>query len=235
MAEEQQSKSSEGSSKRRRRRRPSRKRRRPSQSKSKETQSAQPASKPSSSQGASQKNRRRRRKSRSRKSTGSQRRNARQKDMLDARLSESVFVYTHVVYSSALDTYGFRSDPFITSSRGLHDFRIDLSSIFPDGMQGEDNMDTRIYDSALHSPINAHVADEASPAADAQVTVPHDDADTQDASLDSDTASADWLGDVQKAVDDQLDEHADVNTDENGKSSMNLSDNNNDAETNPSG
>ena len=82
--------------------------------------------------------RRRRRRSRSR-SASSEAETAVEmapKDMLDARLPEDVFVYTHVIRSSALDTYGFRPDPFHNRSRGLADFRIDLSPLFPEMTPG---------------------------------------------------------------------------------------------------
>ena len=79
-----------------------------------------------------------------------------QKDPLDAELPESVFVYTHVIRASELYTYGFRPNPFHNRSRGLEDFRIDLSPLYPDNAAE----DGPIHDGALHDAISFSPDDE---------------------------------------------------------------------------
>jgi hypothetical protein len=160
---EEQSKPSSGNQKRRRSRRPSRKRRRPRSSQSGEAPSA-PASKPADAQDKARADRRRRRrKSRSKKrstgqDTGSE--VVQQADPLDARLSDSVFVYTHVLRSAALDTYGYRPDAFHNQSRTLDDFRIDLSALFPGDATEDATEDAPIFDSALHGPVSSALPDD---------------------------------------------------------------------------
>ncbi len=83
------------------------------------------------------------------------------RDMLDAKLPESIFVYTHVLRSAELDTYGYRPDPFLNRSRSLEDFRIDLSPLFPEDDAGGGGEDERIFDAALHGPIVTTLADSA--------------------------------------------------------------------------
>lgn len=231
MAEEEQKSTSSGSPKRRRKRRPSRNRRRSTKSNSKATEQSAttPKSKAVEKQEPSRSSRRRRRRRpRSRKSSRSEQQSQAQAqsqsqvDALDAKLPESVFVYTHVVHSSALDTYGFRSDTFMNSSRSLDDFRIDLSAIFPEGSDADD-ANTPIFDSALHGPVSAHVSEDAEsgdPVDDqerdnrgraASATQPDGTGeqragDSHTSEKQEDPLSEDWLEDIQKAVDDRLDE-----------------------------
>ncbi len=219
MAEEEQKTSSSKRSNRRRKRRNSRRRKQKSSTSSGETApNAQP--KPNAQQEQPKKNRRRRRRSRSRGKPTNQQQNNAPKDAIDAQLPDNVFVYTHVVHSSTLDTYGFRPDPFMNSTRGLNDFRIDLSAIFPD-QENNTGADVPIYDSALHSPINARLSsDEASDEhSDHDSSEPSTlDATTVDTSHndelyhDFEEEKPEWLEEVQKAVDERVD-------DQSGKSS----------------
>ena len=157
MSDEQQ-KPSTNSGKRRRRRRPSRKRKhsaQPNRSDATSTPSSRSAGEPEQRS----RRRRRRRKSRPNEEEQTTKGTIAKTDALDAKLPESIFVYTHVLRSSELDTYGFRPDPFLNSSRVLADFRIDLSPLFPDDNTENDEQERRIFDAALHGPIDTSVAD----------------------------------------------------------------------------
>ena len=129
--------------------------------------------------------------------------------MLDARLSESIFVYTHVLRSSELDTYGFRPDPFLNSSRDLRDFRIDMSAIFPDEAANEavseGDEPPPIFDSALHGPILTHVPEDA-PNPEATDSAGVETAGIEDAGVEDVATASDWLDDVKKAVDEHANE-----------------------------
>jgi hypothetical protein len=152
MTDEQSKKPSGG--KKRRRRRSSRKRKRSSQAKGDANKGpTNQSGDDSNSTRSSRRRRRRRRRSRGKGSSNQRQQQVAAKDMLDAKLPESIFVYTHVVRSSELDTYGFRSDPFMNRSRSLDDFRIDLSPIFPDAEEDGEAAEVRIFDAALHSQI----------------------------------------------------------------------------------
>lgn len=157
MADEQ-SKPTSGGSKRRRRRRSSRNRKRSNQPKS-DAPNAPSGQKSGDDSSAPSRRRRRRRRSRSRSSQSQRQEQAPVRDMLDAKLPESIFVYTHVLRSSELDTYGFRPDPFLNRSRSLEDFRIDLTPLFPQDAEGAGSEEERIFDAALHGPIVTSLAD----------------------------------------------------------------------------
>ena len=154
MPDEQQKPSTNS---RKRRRRPSRKRKRSSQS---DRNDATTTPKTRSAGEPEQGSRRRRRRRKSRRSGEEQNPKSAvaKTDVLDAKLPESIFVYTHVVRSSELDTYGFRPDPFLNSSRELADFRIDLSPLFPEEEVETVAEERRIFDAALHGPIDTSAA-----------------------------------------------------------------------------
>lgn len=157
MADEKPKPPSGGSKRRRRRSSRNRKQSGPPKNDAANAAANQPGGDGDSS--SPSRRRRRRRRSRSKDLQNQQQQQAPVRDMLDAKLPESIFVYTHVLRSSELDTYGFRSDPFLNRSRRLEDFRIDLSALFPEDAEGAGGATERIFDAALHGPINTTLAD----------------------------------------------------------------------------